>query len=120
LTFIHFILDALERSTIARAFLEYQRSTCIVFRPRTTETDYVHIMKGNGCSSHVGRTGGGQPVILGNGCVFPGIAMHELMHAVGFWHEQSRWDRDEHVNVYIQNISPGKANKTAIQAIINP
>jgi len=46
-------------------------------------------------------------VSLGNGCVFTGIAIHELMHAVGFWHEQSRWDRDDYVNVYFQNIQSG-------------
>lgn len=99
--------NPLERSVLARAFLEYQRLTCIKFLPRTTETDYIHIMKGNGCSSHVGKTGGEQPVILGNGCVYTGIATHELMHALGFWHEQSRWDRDDHVNVVFANIAQG-------------
>jgi hypothetical protein len=96
--------DAVERSVIAKAIGEYHLRTCIKFRPRTTETDYIHLTKGNGCSSHVGRTGGAQPVTLGPGCVFTGIAIHELMHAVGFWHEQSRWDRDDHVNVYFQNV----------------
>jgi len=96
-----------ERSVIARAILEYHRRTCIQFRPRSSEADYIHIQKGNGCSSHVGRSRGGQPVTLGQGCVHTGTVIHELMHAAGFWHEQSRFDRDDYVVINYNNIMPG-------------
>jgi Notch-like protein len=43
----------------------------------------VHIERGSGCHSSVGRTGYMQIVSLGNGCVYTGIVIHELMHAVG-------------------------------------
>ncbi|PIK56728.1 putative zinc metalloproteinase nas-13-like [Apostichopus japonicus] len=49
------------------------------------------------------------PRIVGWGaCNFHrGTIMHELMHAVGFQHEQTRTDRDQFVTVYYQNIQSG-------------
>ncbi|XP_023325046.1 zinc metalloproteinase nas-13-like [Eurytemora carolleeae] len=85
----------------------YHDNTCIRFQPRISETAYIHIVKGTGCSSSIGRTGSAQAVSLGNGCVYTGIVMHELMHATGFWHEQSRADRDNHIRINWSNIIKG-------------
>lgn len=95
-----------ERSVIASAISEYHAKTCIKFVPRTNQRDYIHIVKGSGCSSSVGRVGRGQQVSLGRGCVYKGIVEHEFMHALGFWHEQSRADRDKNVEIIWNNINP--------------
>ena len=49
----------------------------------------------------------GQVVSIGSGCDSHGVVLHELMHALGFFHTSSRPDRDAYVIVYTQNIRPG-------------
>ena len=48
--------------------------------------------------------GGLQLLSLGPGCVQHGVVVHELLHTLGLWHEQSRLDRDNIYNIYIYNI----------------
>lgn len=73
---------------------------------RTNETDYVEFVSGDGCSSAVGRKGGRQTIEITSCGV--GATMHEIMHAAGFYHEQSRSDRDHFVTINWDNIEEGK------------
>jgi len=86
---------------------------CIKFVPHEgTKGDYLDIVKGSGCSSYVGcQHWGSQQVNLAAGivetCMRQGIIQHELMHALGFYHEQSRSDRDEYVIINKENVQEG-------------
>ncbi|XP_029052414.1 astacin isoform X1 [Osmia bicornis bicornis] len=96
---------------IEAAIKEYHESTCIRFRPfKKTDNDYISIEgKMSGCWSLVGRHVRGQVVNLQNpGCVKHGVIVHELMHAVGFYHQQSAADRDEWVTINWENVKSGK------------
>lgn len=79
---------------------------CIKFIRRTNEPDFVHIIKGNGCNSAVGRIGGEQIMSIGNGCLQMQPIIHEAVHVLGFDHTQCRSDRDEYVKILIKNIRP--------------
>jgi len=96
-----------ERRIIDAAIADYSANTCIRIVPRTNENDYVEFIKDGGCYSYWGRTGGKQPISLGGGCVQKGIVIHEIMHAAGFLHEQSRPDRDTYIRINTQNILNG-------------
>jgi len=58
----------------------------------------------------VGRQGGKQYVSLGlpdQSCYnHVGVVIHELGHVIGFFHEQSRTDRDQYVRIEWGNIKP--------------
>jgi hypothetical protein len=76
--------------------------------PEETQPDYLVFTKHpERCSSQIGRQGGPQLVgcpIGGAGTFTPGNIMHEVMHAVGFQHEQCRPDRKDFIDIIWDNI----------------
>ncbi|KAF5880287.1 high choriolytic enzyme 1-like, partial [Clarias magur] len=100
-----------EKNVIEDGLKSFGKLTCVRFIPREDEKDYIFIKSDVGCYSYVGRQVGEQVLSLDRkGCVFFKVIQHELLHALGFHHEQSRSDRDEHVKILYENIEPGKEN----------
>jgi len=95
---------------VQQAIAEYNAKTCIRFKPYTaalarTAGGYVTFMHGGGCYSMIGRQRSRQQISLGRGCGTKGVAIHEMMHALGFYHEQSRRDRDSYITINWNSIN---------------
>ncbi|KAM7423543.1 hypothetical protein PAMA_000070 [Pampus argenteus] len=95
-----------ERSLITRGLESFSAVSCIRFRPyQNGDPQWLSIESRSGCYSYVGRQGGGQVVSLSRqGCLYHNTIQHELLHALGFNHEQTRSDRDNYIMVYWDNI----------------
>ncbi|XP_055344455.1 hatching enzyme 1.2-like [Paramacrobiotus metropolitanus] len=119
------VYSAKDKQTILNAIHDFQQKTCIRFRPKQAGDEYsiyIDHMR-SGCFAFWGRqthsqlryhnrgTGLRNQQLVNlqrNGCLGHGTIQHELMHTVGFLHEQSRKDRDDYVDILWQNIQPGK------------
>merc|ERR1719238_568030 len=85
-----------------------ERGTCLRFRKRSSEPDYLQFYYGPACFGPVGRQGGGNRISLGPRCWYSYTAAHEVMHSLGFWHEQMRPDRDQYVSIRLENVEPAQ------------
>ncbi|XP_039874426.1 high choriolytic enzyme 1-like isoform X17 [Simochromis diagramma] len=99
---------------IKAAFKMISDVTCIRFKKRDTESSYLKLVTGNGCASFVGCQGGAQQLFFASECTV-GNLCHELLHALGLYHEHTREDRDKYVIVNWQNIVAGKENNFKVK-----
>ena len=106
-------IDLDEEKAIRNAMKRISDKTSLKFVSRikpkngvNPHKDYVYFAKKPemGCAGHskVGRQGKKQEIKLG--CFVEWLIMHEILHAAGFWHEQSRADRDSYVSIIAENL----------------
>ncbi|MCC6319823.1 MAG: immunoglobulin domain-containing protein [Phycisphaerales bacterium] len=105
---VPFVFDATvnsaNRARTYEAMAELQRAARLTFVPQTDEGSYLYIQDlGFGNASYVGCIGGPQEVDVAD-WDYKYIICHELMHAVGMFHEHQRPDRDAFVQINWANI----------------
>lgn len=94
------------------AIAHWNQFSSLSFLERTGELvdsqpDYIQFEPSGGCASWVGRIGGEQAIWVGETCT-TGSVIHEIGHAIGLFHEHTRSDRDNFINVQWENIVDGK------------
>lgn len=83
-------------------FVELASNATSPYHVRVQDNDHA-------CYSHVGKRGssGNQVLNVVPACGF-GATVHEFLHALGMWHEQSREDRNSFVRILLQNVEVSK------------
>lgn len=100
-------------SRVQQAMEHITSKTGFKFVKRTTQSDYVYFQwHASSSNSMLGRRGRKQIINLADWAVV-GNTIHEILHAMGCFHEQCRHDRDSFIQIHWTNLAPGWAPQYA-------
>ncbi|XP_037776234.1 blastula protease 10-like isoform X2 [Penaeus monodon] len=106
--------DAVNQAAVRAGIAHWEQHTCIRFELITNiNQPHLKFQKKGGCWSYVGYISQyttGEDISIDSGCTSLGIVVHEIGHAIGFYHEQSRPDRNDSIHVNEENIIYGKGS----------
>jgi hypothetical protein len=89
---------------VEKALVYLKEKTPLKFVPYSGQPDGILFEVGSEhCLSLLGKVGGIQPIRLSSECRWQEI-LHEVLHTIGFVHEQSRADRDDYIEILWNNI----------------
>ncbi|KAK5970327.1 Metalloendopeptidase, partial [Trichostrongylus colubriformis] len=93
-------------SQIRKAVQFWTTHTCLNFQENPYGQNRLRFFKGTGCWSYVGKQASwtSQEISIGSGCTSLGTIAHEMAHAMGFYHTQSRYDRDYYISINLNNV----------------
>ncbi|XP_048730018.1 blastula protease 10-like [Ostrea edulis] len=111
---------------INKSIKQFTDYTCLKWVPYGSEeakkasySSYIEFFSESGCWSYVGRVNDGkQQISLQDpGCVTVSTTIHEMAHAIGQEHEQSRSDRDNYVTMLWANTNGAERNPNMAKSI---
>ncbi len=103
-----------DKDRITEAITHWTNNTSLIFLQRQDEPDYIEIVwDQNGCWSYLGMIGGRQEIHIADWGT-TGTVIHEIGHAIGLIHEQSKPNRDDEVIIKWDNIQDGKSHNFSI------
>ncbi|GFY43782.1 protein SpAN [Trichonephila inaurata madagascariensis] len=104
----HSSVDDELKTMIIGAMGEWENHTCLTFHEKALDYTFIRFRADkDGCWSMIGRINSifaGQDVSIGRGCNRTNIIVHEIGHAIGLYHEQSRNDRDGYIHINWHNM----------------